>query len=102
MAKLKDGDLQEIEGMHRKRVFPDKIDVAFDLVKRKLLSRLDRKGLHGYASSHECLGIITEEFEELVVAVRSNKKKAIEGELVDLAVAAIYSIASKRADCWDW
>lgn len=41
-----------------------------------------------YASSHEALGVITEEYQELVQAIRSNNIQDIAKEAQDLAACA--------------
>ena len=42
-----------------------------------------------FTSSHEALGVITEEFWELVEAVRSNSFLSVEQEAIQLAAACI-------------
>jgi len=41
------------------------------------------------ASTHECLGVITEEFHELVDAIRGNRMDFIRGEALQLAAASL-------------
>lgn len=41
------------------------------------------------SSSHESLGVITEEFHELVEAVKSNSATAVKREALDVAAACI-------------
>ena len=59
-----------------------------------LLSRMEKKGDGHFVSSHETLGVICEEYEELKEAVRANYPKAVCEELLDLAVAALFGICS--------
>ncbi len=42
-----------------------------------------------FASSHEALGVITEEYSELIDAIRSNDIAAIQSEAIDLAACCI-------------
>lgn len=62
--------------------------------------RLREKGNHSLASSHEILGMITEEYHELIEAIKKNSHKAVlVNELLDLAVAAVFGatcIAEER------
>jgi len=79
-------------------------DIALGLVKHKLERRMKEKGAGSYTSPHEIVGWLKEEFEEFVVEARHADKyspgKANErliGELADIAVAAIFGIASITA-----
>ena len=76
--------------MQRQQIHRD--EIANGLV--KLLAALQeafrKKGLGEFISSHETLGVVTEEFHELVEAVRSNDTSKIKAELMDLAVAATF------------
>jgi hypothetical protein len=56
------------------------------------------KGRGAFISSHEALGVITEEYLELVMAVRENNTKHIREELMDLAVAAIFAYICEEED----
>jgi NTP pyrophosphatase (non-canonical NTP hydrolase) len=80
----------------------DKVDEVFKLIRSVLERRLKEKGTDSYASTHECLGILTEEYYELVDAVQSNDGEGFESEMIDVAVAAIWSICSKKADALDF
>lgn len=62
-------------------------------IKYALYKRLDEKGYGEFSSTHEMLGIITEEYLELVEAVRSNNQKDIKKEVVDITVACIFGCA---------
>jgi hypothetical protein len=66
------------------------------LIETKLKSRLDEKGYGIFVSSHEMLGVIDEEMLELKMAVIANDRHAIEHELIDIAVACIWSLVSLR------
>lgn len=64
--------------------------------------RLEEKGRGIFVSSHETLGIITEEYQEYAETVHNNNKDCQEKELMDIAVAAIWGIVSKRSERMDW
>jgi NTP pyrophosphatase (non-canonical NTP hydrolase) len=57
--------------------------------------RLQEKGRGIYVSNHEALGIITEEYYELIEAVKSNEDINVRQELIDIAVACIIALGSK-------
>jgi NTP pyrophosphatase (non-canonical NTP hydrolase) len=56
--------------------------------------RIEEKGRGAFASPHEMLGVIAEEYHELIEAVRLNSAVDIGGELADIAVACLFSIAT--------
>lgn len=76
---------------------------AVESIKEKLEYRQEQKGVHTYASIHECLGILQEEMTEFEAEVhgKTSRKLQIE-ELKDIAVAAIWSIASIESNKIDW
>ena len=78
---------------------PD-LDSAITATVRGLMDRLGRKGPGACASSHEALGLVTEEYDELVKAVRKNDIENIDEELTDIAVCCLYALASRRHMPW--
>ena len=64
---------------------------------RKLGERLKQHGPGSFIGPHEILGIITEEYDELIDAVRDNDYGQVEKELVDIAVGCLFGVASLRA-----
>ncbi len=72
-------------------------------VEKKLFFRADQKGLGTMASNHEILGIVSQEVQEYNDAIhgRLSKEEKIE-ELKDIAVAAIFGIASIESGGVDW
>jgi DNA-binding FadR family transcriptional regulator len=71
-------------------------------VQEKMQKRLRQKGPGCFASSHEALGIVTEEFHELVAAVESNDPEAIDDEMLDVAVATLLAVMSRQSGGMDW
>jgi NTP pyrophosphatase (non-canonical NTP hydrolase) len=64
-------------------------------------SRIEKKGMGAFVSNHEGLGIIAEEYHELLEAVRSNDPVEVASEAMDVAVGCIFLVASllqKEAD----
>lgn len=61
-----------------------------------LRRQLRKHGPGVYAGPHETLGIVTEEVDELRIAVRENKTWEVYDELCDVAVACLFGMASLR------
>ena len=84
--------------MKRKPVSSDLIWAAASDVKEHMEKVIMAKGDGAFSSPHEILGAITEEYHELVRAVRHDKpgnpaSEEIQHELKDLAVLAIFGLA---------
>lgn len=60
--------------------------------------RLNQKGWGGSASTHEGYGIIAEELDELMDALRENDIPKIKKECLDIAVAAMYLYESAEQE----
>lgn len=93
--------------MPRVEVSPDQWDAVLASVKRKLEYRIAQKGPLSFTSNHEILGVVTEEFEELKHAIHEKKRddkynEAVREELLDVAVACIFGLASQDAGGMDW
>jgi hypothetical protein len=69
---------------------------------RKTYDALNKKGYGSWKSRHEILGIITEEFDELVKAVRCESEDRIKSELYDIAVGCVFAIACIERGNLDW
>lgn len=70
------------------------VDLVLNEIRKNLVKAIKKHGSDVALSAHETLGDVTEEFHELIDAVRSNKLKDIKDELLDVAVACIYGLAS--------
>lgn len=96
---------------------------ALASLRAKLDYRLEQYGLGTYASRHEVLGIINEEIKELTDAVHGSplsedpqhmtikpkyhteyltNSNTVRAELLDIAVAAIFSVACIDEDGLAW
>ena len=65
------------------------------LIERQIERRLKQKGRGGFVSKHEALGIIVEEYDELLEAVRNDRDVApFLNECVDIAVACLIAVMS--------
>lgn len=70
------------------------VDPVLAIIGNKLHSRLEEKGKHTFISPHEILGIVTEEYKELIDAVQADKLAILEHELIDVAVACVWGLVS--------
>lgn len=77
---------------------------AFDKFHERMDAKLTRWGWRTMTSRHEVLGVIQEEMDELVKAVREDNKNCdgIKEELLDIAVGAIFGYACIAAEKTDW
>jgi hypothetical protein len=57
--------------------------------------KIERHGRGAYMSNHEALGIITEEYHELIDAVQSNDPVEVANETMDVAVGCLFALASQ-------
>lgn len=73
---------------------PQLLDVVLKNLNGELDRRLHKHGPGIYASSHETLGIVTEEYLELIEAAKANNHADFRAELFDLAVAALFGVVS--------
>jgi hypothetical protein len=78
----------------RKQVCSEAIAKAFDSCIDKMFEALKKKGSGAFVSSHEILGVLTEEYDEVKLAVHENDIGWLKAELMDVVVAAIFSLAS--------
>lgn len=87
----------------RHQITPEHFEAAISGVSKKLTYRIEQKGSGSMSSSHEILGIIVDEVEEYrdEVHSKSTAEAKIE-ELKDIAVAAIFGIASIQSGGVDW
>jgi len=72
-------------------------DEAIDIVKADLQNAINKHGSYAAVSTHEIFGDISEEaLKELLDAIHANDLTEVENELANVAVAAIWGIASIR------
>lgn len=80
----------------RQLITYDVLEEAWERSRAKMTKRRNQKGNESIISKHEALGIISEEYHEFVDAVHEGNIKNIQEEMIDLAVAAIFSYASSH------
>ena len=80
--------------MERPQVSDSVLLQAIESVTVNTGKRIENKGRGAFLSNHEMLGIIAEEYHELIEAVRQNDPVEVANELTDVAIACVFSIAS--------
>lgn len=76
---------------------------AFRAAQGHMCDVLNRKGRGSYASTHEVLGVLTDERSELVQAIQQKRGlAAIRHELLDEIVAALFAVACIDAGTVEW
>ena len=88
--------------MSRETIKKEALQSTLKYVLEELDKRIAEKGDVGFASIHECSGVIDEEVSEMKEAVGNNDHIEFDKECADIAVAAIWSIASLRSGTLDW
>jgi hypothetical protein len=88
--------------MKRKAVSEESIHDAMRLVRDELKRQLATKGKGTFASTHEIWGALDEEVREFKNAVHDEAPASTISELSQVAVAAIFGIASIRGGTVDW
>lgn len=86
----------------RPQLSADDINITFTQLQNKTQDRLLEKGKGILISRHEMLGVITEEYDELIRAVEGGDMGDVEDELVDITVAGIIGIASIKTGQVEW
>ncbi len=88
--------------MDRTQLTDEQVMKAVDKTVEKLKFRLKQKGYGTFASKHEILGVITEEYKEFVDAVHSKNYEEMKSEIIDLAVGCIFGLACFEEETIDW
>lgn len=87
---------------HRKQISIQECCAAINAIMQKMEARLEEKGYGSFTSIHEVLGMLTEEYQEIIDAVHLNDWDELDKELLDLAVGAIFSLACLRSGGLEW
>lgn len=88
--------------MERVQLTDKQVMDAVNKTIEKLQFRLDQKGYGTFASRHEILGVIAEEYNEFAEAVHSKNYEEMKAEILDLAVGCIFGLACFDEDTIDW
>jgi NTP pyrophosphatase (non-canonical NTP hydrolase) len=89
----------------RKKIDTKQIELTLDQLRHRIYYRLKQYGNHSFASKHEILGLVTEEYHELVDAVKTERDEylpEVRNELLDIAVACIFGVTCIDHKGLDW
>ena len=87
----------------RKQLDTECLKNAVTHINSHMWQRLEQKGMGCFTSSHEILGVITEEYEEYIETVHDNAPDHVKiAELTDIATACAIGIASIKSGGTDW
>lgn len=70
---------------------------ALDAIETMLYQRLAKHGPGAFVSDHEALGVLVEEYDELIDAIRANDPAYVRNEWLDVAVVALFALAGMEA-----
>jgi hypothetical protein len=80
--------------MNRKVISAKAIEDAIGSMKQGMILSLNKNGDESFASMHEVIGALEEEMSELKEAVRVHENlEFIREELIDIAIAAVFTVA---------
>ena len=88
--------------MPRPEISDTTVDALMARFRRELEAEIEKKGRAGWVSSHETLGAVIEEIDELKAAIHDNDLHQAVSELVDVMIAAFWGLASEAEGGWDW
>lgn len=80
--------------MERPQVSDKILLEAVEALTVNLGRKIEKHGRGAYVGHHETLGIVAEEYHELLDAVRQNDPVDVANELMDIAVACLFGVAS--------
>ena len=87
---------------HRKQLSEFDIGLTVASMEVQINKVLNKKGSGAWLSRHELLGVLTEEYHEVVDAVHSGKQDDIAAELMDVAVTCLFGITCIKKKTLDW
>lgn len=88
--------------MDREQITPYAFNCARVEIDFALTKTLEKKGFGSFASRHEALGAISEEFRELEETVRTGDMQRVKEELIDLALVSEFAVACIVQDSLEW
>ena len=86
----------------RTQINNDQVNWGIDDLIKKLYQRLEQKGWGTFSSSHEILGVIAEEYKELIDAVHENNLDNVKKELLDIAVGSLFGYICVEEKTVEW
>ena len=89
--------------MERPEITVSDLNMVITVLQRHMAEVLNRKGPGAFISSHEILGVLTDERSETIAAIQSKSGlDAIRHELLDEATTALFGVACIDAGTLDW
>ena len=88
--------------MKRNNITEPAIKKSTEETYNKIIYRLNQKGWHSLSSTHEILGVVAEEYQELIEAIKEGDKEKIKQELLDISVACNFGMACIDSNTLDW
>lgn len=86
----------------RKQITPEITNEVTEELGDELIRRIKQKGDLSFTSTHEILGVLEEEFDEVHEAVHQNNHQKLKKELQDIIVGAFWGLCSIEAEALDW
>ena len=80
--------------MYREPASKTEISGVLQKLSEGLQKRIDKHGLGKFVSRAEALGVLAEEYHEVIEAIRGNNSQEFLDEMMDVAVSAIWAIVS--------
>ncbi len=77
----------------REKIKLENIENSFEIIRSILYDKLKEKGDGSFSSTHEIIGLLDEEFNELRDACHENNINNFGSELIDVAIIAIFGYA---------
>ncbi len=88
MTLLEEGQMMRVDATE------EEIQIALKVVEEVLRNRISKHGYSKFASTHEALGVLAEEYHETIEAVRNNDMPEFLCEMLDCAISGIWAYVS--------
>ena len=82
----------------RKPISKEEFEKVLDKVRLATEWQIKNKGDGAFVSTHEIVGVIQEEYSELLEELHKNNNQAFATELIDIAIACLWGYASMVAN----
>ena len=87
--------------MERTKITQKAINITVKEFKKQLLAALKKNGDGSFSSTHEILGKLSEEFNEVEQEVHKNNKLNLKSELYNVAVVTVFGAACINSETLD-
>lgn len=79
--------------MSRPEITDPQLSLAIAVFEQELRRHFAMKGPGSLVSTHEVAGVVTEEYHEMLAALRENDPDHFRSELLDVAVGCVFGVA---------